>query len=211
MIRVLVADDHPLMRAGIRAQLAIEHDMILAGEAVDGHAVRQLGQELDPDVVLLDLSMPGPPVLETIAYLRQHHPKLKIIILTAYDDEAFVRGIVPHVAGYVLKDETTEAVTRAIRTVMQGDTWFSRSVVDKLIQLNTEKPFQVNEPALTKREWEVLRLLAQGCSNLQIAEMLSIAERTVRFHLRNICDKIGACSRIEAALWAARQRVDPHE
>jgi len=115
------------------------------------------------------------------------------------------------VAGYVLKDEIEEAVVRAIHTVMQGDTWFSRSVVDKLARLTSGKAPLDEKSALTKRELEVLRLLAQGYRNQRIAEELCISERTVRSHLRNIYDKIGVQSRTEAALWAMRQGLSGEE
>lgn len=204
MIHVIVADDHPLMRAGIRAHLAEEPDMILDGEAADSHEVRTLCQKFDPDVILLDLIMPGPPVFETIAYLREHHPKMKVVILTAYDDEAFVRSLAPHVEGYVLKDETTAAVIRAIRAVTQGDTWFSQPIVDRLAQLNSEESIQPNEPALTRREWEVLRLLAGGKTNREIAQELDIRPRTVAFHMENLLTKLGVSNRVQAVTKAVQ-------
>ncbi len=112
--------------------------------------------------------------------------------------------MVAGVAGYVLKDEIEEAVVRAIRAVMQGDTWFSRTVVEKLARPAAGEAPLAEKPVLTERESEVLRLLAQGYTNIQIAETLSIAGRTVRFHLRNICDKIGVRSRVEATIWAVQ-------
>jgi len=169
-------------------------------------------KEHNPDVLLLDLNMPGPTAFETVAYLREHCPQVKVVMLTAYDDDTYVHGLVAvGVAGYVLKDEIEEAVVRAIHTVMQGDTWFSRSVVEKLAQLANGEAPPVEKPALTKRELEVLKLVAQGYRNQRIAEELCISERTVRSHLRNIYDKIGVQSRTEAALWAMRQGLSGEE
>ncbi len=127
-------------------------------------------------------------------------------MLTAYDDDAYVHGLVAAgVAGYVLKDEIEEAVVRAIRTVMQGDTWFSRTVVETLARAATSEAPPSTKPALTEREVEVLRLLARGYSNAHIAQELGISGPTVRFHLRNIYDKTGLQSRTEAVAWAIQQ------
>jgi DNA-binding NarL/FixJ family response regulator len=207
-IRVVLADDHPLMRAGIRATVAAEPDMALVGEAVDGREAQRLCQEHNPDVLLLDLNMPGPSAFETVAYLREHCPQVKVIVLTAYDDDAYVHGLVAAgVAGYVLKDEIEEAVVRAIRTVMQGDTWFSRTVVEKLARPATgEAPF-TERPALTDRELEVVRLVTQGFSNKEIGEALKVKERTVEFHVGNVLRKLGVASRVEAAVWAKEHGV----
>ncbi len=105
----------------------------MVGEAADGYEAQRLSRELEPDVLLLDLNMPGPSAFETVAYLHEHCPQVKVVMPAAYDDDTYVHGLVAAgVAGYVLKDEIEEAVVRAIRTVTQGDTWFSRSVVEKL-------------------------------------------------------------------------------
>jgi DNA-binding NarL/FixJ family response regulator len=200
-----VFDDRLLAHIGINTGLIAEPNLMLVGEADAGDKAQRLSPEHNPNVLLLDLNMPGPSAFETVAYLREHCPQVKVIVLTAYDDGAYVHGLVAAgVAGYVLKDEIEEAGVRAIRAVMQGDTWFSRSVVEKLARPATSEAPPVEKPALTDRELEVLRLLAQGYRNQRIAE-LCISERTVRSHLRNIYDKIGVQSRTEAALWAVRQ------
>jgi len=150
--------------------------------------------------------MPGPSAFETVTYLREHCPKIKVLMLTVYSNEVHVHKLVAAgVAGYVLKDEIEEAVVRAIHTVMQGDTWFSRKVVDKLAQPATSEAPPVEKPTLTEREVEVLRLLARGYSNARIAQELGISGPTVRFHLRNIYDKTGLQSRTEAVAWAIQQ------
>jgi DNA-binding NarL/FixJ family response regulator len=196
-IRVLLADDHPLVRAGIRSVLTAEEDIALVGEAVDGDQVQRLCQELEPDILLLDLNMPGPSPFETVAYLRQHCPRVKVLVLTAYDDDAYVRGLTAAgVAGYLLKDEVPETVVRAIRVAVQGKSWFSQPVVEKLVRLKTE------EAILTDRERQILSLIAQGRNNSQIAIELDLAEQTVRNYVSRIYVKLNLDSRVQAVVWA---------
>jgi DNA-binding NarL/FixJ family response regulator len=196
-IRVLLADDHPLVQAGIRSVLTAEEDIALVGEAVDGDQVLRLCQELEPDILLLDLNMPGPSPFETVAYLRQHCPAVKVLVLTAYDDDAYVHGLTAAgVAGYVLKDEVPETVVRAIRAVEDGDTWLSRPVVEKLARLEMEETF------LTEREGQVLRLMARGWDNVQIAAELGLAEQTVRNYVSRIYTRLEMKSRAEVIVWA---------
>jgi DNA-binding NarL/FixJ family response regulator len=205
-IRVLLADDHPLIRAGIRSTLTGEADLTLVGEATDGHAAQQLCRELQPDVLLLDLNMPGPSPVETVAALRSECPAVHVLVLTAHDDDAYVRALMAAgVDGYVLKDDATEAVVRAIHTVMQGDTWFSRPVMDKLVHSAT--PVSSTKPALTPRELEVLRLVVEGKTNQEIARALGISVKTVEKHLGELFTKLGVASRVEAAVQAVRRQM----
>jgi len=204
VIRVILADDHPLVRAGLRTVLTGVAGIELVGEAVDGQAARRMVQELQPDVLLLDLRMPGPPAIETVAWLAEHCPQVKVLALTAYDDDAYVRGMVAAgVAGYVLKDEAPEAVVRAICTVMGGDTWFSRRVVDKLGRLEVNKDdVYLTRISLNEREATVLKLIAQGWNNVRIAAELCVAEATVRNYVTRIYTALGVHSRAEAIVWA---------
>lgn len=203
VIRVVLADDHPLVCAGLRTVLAGVAGIELVGEAVNGQATRRMVQELQPDVLLLDLSMPGPPAVETVAWLAEHCPQVKVLILTAYDDDAYVRGMVAAgVAGYMLKDEAPEAVVRAIRTVVGGDTWFSRRVVDKLGRLEVNKDVLLAKISLSERDAPVLRLIAQGWDNARIAAELCVAEPTVRNYVSRIYTALGVRSRAEAIVWA---------
>ena len=200
-IRVLLADDHPLVRAGIRATLMAQDDLELVGEAADGDQVQQLCQTQSPDVLLLDLHMPGPSALQTVAFLRERLPAIRVIMLTAYDDDAYVRSLVAAGAvGYILKDEAPEVVVRAIRTVMHGDTWFSRAIIEKLNQPSAQI-LQVGDAELTERERELLAMIGQGCDNAQIAETLSLAEQTVRNSISRLYAKLGLTSRAQAIIW----------
>jgi DNA-binding NarL/FixJ family response regulator len=207
-IRMLLADDHPFIRSGIRAELAEADDILVVGEAGSADEVMARCPELWLDVLVLDLSMPGPPPRETVAFLKQHCPDLKILVLTAYQEEAYIRGLVAlGVKGYVLKDEATEALVDAIHAVQRGDTWFSQSVLEKLISDGQ----RVGEIALTTRELEILKLLRQGLTNKEIAYQLRIAERTVRYHVENLLDKLQARNRPEAVANAIRMGWLPVE
>ena len=206
MIQVLLANDFPLMRAGIRAILTAEEDLTLVGEATDGCEVQRLCQELQPDVLLLDLYIPGPSPFETVTFLRKHFPAIKVLALTTHDDDFHIKRLIATgVTGCVLKDEATEAIIRAIRSVAQGDTWFSRRIMVKLCQVKTNEVDQPKIPGLTDRELEVLQLVVQGCTNNHIAAALVISERTVRFHLRNLYDKLKVNTRSELMIWAIRE------
>jgi len=195
-IRVLLADDHPLVRAGLKSTLAAAKEIEMVAEATSGDEVQRLCRESQPDIVLLDLNMPGPPPHETVAYLSEQCPAVKVLILTAYDDDAYVRSLATQVAGYVLKDEATETVVQAIYTVAQGGSWFSRPVVEKMVRWQTE------DPGLTEREWQILKLMAQGWENKRIAAEIELAEQSVRKYVSRIYTKLGVTSRAEAVVWA---------
>lgn len=204
--RVIVADDHPLVRKGIIATLAGEADLEVIGEATDGLGVQNLGKKLQPDVLLLDLNMPGGSALETVAVIREQSPHTRIVILTAFDDLSSVRHMISAgVMGYLLKEEALSVVVQAIRTVMQGGKWFSEPVLMKLVNKSPEDLFALNRyVALNEREIHLLKLMAQGHSDYEIGQVLGLAERTVRHYLRAIYDKLGVRSRVEAAVQAVR-------
>lgn len=204
-IKILLADDHPLVRSGIRATLTEEAGVELIGEATDGMEVQRLCTELHPDVVLLDLSMPGPSPLDTIAFLQQHCTKTRVLVLTAYDDEVYIRGVVKAgVAGYLLKDEATEALINAIFTVVRGGTWFSRAVVDKMFELRND-PADDELAELTNREREILEVIGKGWDNRRIAKEFDLAEQTVRNYVSRIYDKLNLHSRAEVIVWARKR------
>jgi len=207
-IRILLADDHPLVRSGIRATLEGEKGVKLVGEATDGHEAQALCAELAPDLLLLDLSMPGPSPLETIRFVRERCPNTRVLILTAYDDDTYVRGLMGNgVDGYLLKDEATEALIQAILAVVQGGTWFSRGVVQKFF----EAPEARDRSALafTRREQEMLSGIARGWDNRRIAAEFDLAEQTVRNYISRIYDKLGLHSRAEVVVWARQQGYAP--
>lgn len=204
-IRVALADDHPLLRTGIGAMLALEDDICLLGEAVDGCGAQRLVNELQPDILLLDVSMPGPPVLETIEYVHKHSPETKILVLTAYDNSDLVCSVMAAgVAGYLLKDESNEVVVKAIRVLAHGGSWLSRSVFTKLTTLETHESCVQRTPPLTPREYDVLQLLVSGKTDFEISQLLHLSERTVRRGLRDIYNKLGVNTRVEAAILAIR-------
>jgi DNA-binding NarL/FixJ family response regulator len=203
-----LADDHPLVRSGIRATLAADGDVLLVGEATNSGDVRRLCLDLDPDVLLLDLNMPGSRPVETVTYLREHCPRLKIIVLTAYDDDAYVRGLLAAgVAGYVLKDEAPETVIKAVRTVVNGGTWFSQTIVQGLVQ-QSNRLSSLDHPPLTERDRQVLSMIARGWDNVRIASELSLAEQTVRNYISRIYSKLGLTSRGEAIIWARENIIN---
>jgi DNA-binding NarL/FixJ family response regulator len=204
-IRVLLADDHPLVRAGIRAILNAETDITLIAEATDGHEARHMSAHLQPDVLLLDLRMPGPPPTEVIPYVRERCPGTRILILSAYDDEVYVRRMAScEIAGYVLKEEAIESIVHAIRAIMAGQVWFSPSIQAKLLQSHDPR-LRAPEQLLTARERQILDLLVEGWDNARIAQTLNLAEQTVRNHLSRIYMKLDVRSRTEAIVWARDQ------
>lgn len=207
-IRVLVADDHAVVRLGLRAMLANAPDLSLVAEATTGREAQLLCAEVQPDVLLLDLSMPGPSARETLSFARAHSPATRVVVLSAYCDQAMARQMVAvGVDGYVLKDDAPDAVVRAIRTVTEGDTWFSRPVVVELAAVEVGAAPSRGATELTGRERELLRLLAEGLDNARIAEALDLRPQTVRNYLTRLFAKLGVGSRTEAVAWLHHNEV----
>ena len=189
-IRVLLADDHPCIRLGLRTALAAEPDLAVVGEAADGAAVREASAALDPDVLLLDLRMPGPPVTETAAWLRAHHPRTRVVALTAHDDPAWVHALVAlGVAGYVLKDDALEVVAGAIRAVARGGSWFSPPILALLAR--AEDAARRAAPELSARDRQLLALLARGDDTRTIAAALNLGPQTVSNYLSALYARLG--------------------
>ena len=206
-IRVLLADDHPAVRAGIRGELEKAADMEVVGEAGDGEKALRLIEELRPDVALLDCRLPGREGAEVAEAIREQGLPTRVLALSAYTDDKYVHGMLQAgAAGYVLKDESLETVVAAVQAVAGGEEWYSQGVLVKVIAwARGETALTPDVAGLTEREVEVLQLLARGYTNTRMAKELSIVERTVGFHVSNILKKLEVTSRVAAALWAQEQ------
>jgi NarL family two-component system response regulator YdfI len=204
MIRVLIADDHMLVREGLRTILEVAGDIELVGEAADGAEATRLASELAPDVVLMDLRMPNVDGIEALRQIKIQHPAVEVVILTTYDDDDYiVQGLRAGARGYLLKDAGREVLFETIRAAARGQSLLPSSVVDKVIARLYE-PKSVQAVPLSKREQEVLTFLAQGAANKEIARGLRISERTVKAHVTSIFNKLGVSSRAEAVAEAMR-------
>jgi DNA-binding NarL/FixJ family response regulator len=211
-IRVLIADDHALMRAGVRALLTATEDIEVVGEAEDGdEAIREV-RRLEPDVVLMDVAMPGLGGLEATLVIRKEKPDAKILVLTQYDDREYVsRFLKAGVAGYVLKRAAAAELVAAIRAVARGglvlDPEIARDVLNE--QGRDASPGAVEDPyeTLTDREKQVLKLVAEGSSNKEIAETLDISVKTAMAHREHLMEKLGVHSRTELIKFALRRGV----
>lgn len=210
-IRVLVADDHVLYRRGLQMVLGLESTIEIIGEASDGEEATRLAGELAPDVVLLDVFMPRRTGIEACAAIRELVPDARILMLTMSDEERdLFEAISAGAHGYVLKDVPADEVADAIIRVHAGESLIPQALAPRLLaefaSLTRQGP-QTPNPHLTARELEVIKLLAHGKSNREIARVLVISENTVKNHVRNILDKLQLHSRTEAALYAMRERL----
>lgn len=212
-LRVMVVDDHALFRRGLEMVLADEPDLELVGEASDGAEAVQRAQELMPDVVLMDVRMPKRSGIEATREIKDLLPHCKIVMLTISDEEAdLYDAIKAGASGYLLKEIPIEEVADAIRSVWAGQSRISPSMATKLLnefaQVTKEgSRAQVPGPRLTERELEVLRLVAKGLANREIAKKLYISENTVKNHIRNILEKLHLHSRMEAVVYAVREKM----
>jgi DNA-binding NarL/FixJ family response regulator len=206
VIRVLLADDHPPLRVGLRVLLNQAPDVEVVAEAGSGQDALALLESHQPDVVVLDCQLPDMDGVEVAAEVQRRGLPVKVLALSAYADDPYVQGMMAAGAvGYLLKEEAPGAIVDAVRATARGEGSFSAAVAVKMTAWAREEKPTPPIADLTGREREVLQLLAKGWDNQRIAKELEISERTVRFHLRNAYDKIGVNSRTEAAVWAVRQ------
>jgi two-component system, NarL family, response regulator NreC len=205
MTRILIADDHAIVRAGLRALLAEEAAFDLVGEAAGGVEAIELVEKTNPDVLILDLSMPDLDGISVTRKIKPQFPALKILILTLHEDEALLKeAIKAGAAGYILKRAAEAELISAIRTILRGDLYVDPSMVRVL--LDESRSPQINQKdlaeSLTQRETEILRLIVEGYTNRQIGQELNISIRTVEGHRANISDKLGLHSRVELVRYA---------
>lgn len=211
-IRVVVVDDQELFRRGLTMLLNVEDDIEVVGEAADGASAARLAATAAPDVVLMDVRMPKLTGIEACAALKEASPAARIIMLTVSDEEADLYEAVKNGAsGYLLKDSSIEEVAQAVRVVADGQSLISPSMAIKLLdefkQMSRSDRAHSPTPKLTERELEVLRLVAQGLNNREIAKQLFISENTVKNHVRNILEKLQLHSRMEAVMYAVREKL----
>jgi DNA-binding NarL/FixJ family response regulator len=210
VIRVLIADDHPIVRDGLKKLLTLEEDVQVVGEACDGCEVLDKVQELDPDVLLLDLRMPNLDGLSALQALQQTNKRTRVIILTASEDKnEFVQAMKLGCSGIVLKQTAPELIIKSIRKVHGGEIWLD-SHTTAAVMRQFAAPGEVGAGSgklrerspLSQREREIVQLVAQGYKNKEMAEKMFISEQTVKNHLHNIFDKLGVSDRLELALYA---------
>ncbi len=211
-IRVLIVDDHALFRRGLQMVLEGEADIDVVGEASDGHEAIERAEATTPDVVLMDVRMPKRSGIEATRTIKDTLPSTKILMLTISDEEAdLYEAIKAGASGYLLKDASIDEVAQAVRVVADGQSLISPSMAMKLLdefkQMSRTDRSQPATPRLTERELEVLRLVAQGLNNREIAKQLFISENTVKNHVRNILEKLQLHSRMEAVMYAVRVKL----
>ena len=219
-IRIVVADDHPIFRDGLCKLLALEEDFEVVAQASDGRQVLEVLQQYEPDVLLLDLKMPGLDGLATLQRLQAAKNKTRVIVLTASDDKnEFVQAMKLGTSGIVLKQTATELLIKSIRKVHAGEIWLDSHTTAAVIRTfvaaeETAPPPPVSAPSrdrerspLSQREREIVALVAQGFKNKEMAEKMFISEQTVKNHLHNIFDKLGVSDRLELALYAIHNNL----
>jgi NarL family two-component system response regulator LiaR len=212
-IRILLADDHGLVREGMRALLDARPDMEVVGEAADGEEAVRRALLLDPDIILLDLVMPRLDGIEAIQAIKAERPEARILVITSFsEDERVYRAVKAGALGYLLKDSSPQELVQAIHDVCAGKMSLHPDVALKLIkEMNRPSELPPTEEPLTERELEVLKLVAKGWSNAEIGEELVISERTVGAHVSNILSKLHLANRTQAALYALREGISDLE
>jgi two-component system nitrate/nitrite response regulator NarL len=213
-INILIADDHPIFRDGLRRLLEAEPGLKVIGEACDGAEAVKMARELKPDILLLDLAMPRHPGLEALRDLGSGQQSVRVILLTAAaEKQQIVEALQLGARGVVLKDSATQLLLKSIHTVMSGEYWVGRESVSNLVQYLRSMVQSSGEEArqkkfgLTPRELEIVSAVVAGYANKEIAQYFKISEDTVKHHLSNIFDKLGVSTRLELALFAVNQSL----
>jgi two-component system response regulator DegU len=204
--KVLLVDDHPIVRTGIRNLLERAAEINVVGEASDGFEALKLVEKLSPDVVLLDMEMPGMNGSEVAIHLKEAGSPVKILALSAHDDKQYIQELLTNGAsGYLTKEEVPEAIIEAVRGVARGEQgWVSRKIAAKMTTwMNEDTP--ARQKGLTPREVQVLKMVVSGKTNQEIGLELGISEKTVEKHLEGVFSKLGVASRVEAAVHALRE------
>ena len=209
-IRILIADDHAVVREGTRQFLEREDDLEVVGEAADGEEAIRLVGSLNPDVAIMDISMPNIDGIEATRQIKAKYPKVAVLILSAYDDDQFVFSLLEAgAAGYLLKSVRGNELINAIREVSAGESvlhpTIARKVLNRFTNITNETQKQKTQDILTEREIEVLQLATQGSSNQEIADRLYLSLRTVQSHLNHIFNKLQVSSRTEAVVHALKE------
>lgn len=205
-VKVLIADDHPLVREGLRRILSLDPSVYLVGEAADGKEAVELARRTRPDVVLMDVNMPGMNGIEACRVIKEEVPEARVVALTIHDQEEYVLEFIrAGASAYLLKDVSPDGLLEAIHGVMRGESYLSPRLTARVLD-EVRRPAGPRVP-LTRRELEVLRLLVQGESNKGIAQKLFISEKTVKNHLTSIFQKLGVEDRTQAALYAVKHRL----
>jgi len=208
-IKVLITDDHPVVREGLSAMLNKEPDIQVVGEAENGTEAIDKAKELQPDVVLMDLRMPEVDGVEAMRQIRAANPGIKFIVLTTYDNDEYIfKGIEAGARAYLLKDAPREELFKAIRAVYKGESLIEPAVAGKVLDRFAELSRQAQAPErLSERELEVLKLMAKGAANKEIAAGLCISESTVKTHIQTIFQKLGVGDRTEAVTEAIKKGI----
>jgi len=202
-IRILIADDHQVVRSGIKAELERQKDFDVVGEAKTGDEALELVVTLLPDVLLLDVMMPGIKAFEIIRQIHQKKLPVRIMVLTAHDDRGTVSGLVHlGVDGFLLKEEDASVLPDAIRKILRGQKWLSSKVAEYLMENMQATTGQTDQLVLTEKEITVLRLLSEGKTTKEIVAFMNSKERTIEFHIKKIKTKLGVFTSAQAVAWA---------
>ena len=209
-IRILIADDHPVVRSGLRALLRADPDLEVVGEAADGLETLRLAETLHPDLVLLDVTMPPEDGIKTAKHLKEKHPQLIVLFLTMHEDESLLHeALRAGAAGYVIKRAAESDIVQAIHAASRGDIYVHPAMTRALLDqpVTTDHRRGATAIALTRRELDVLRLLVKGNTNRQIAGLLHLSIRTVENHRANLMGKLGLVSRVELVNYAEEHNL----